>query len=257
MIRLKSVLVFLLPAILAGSLLAEVTASTGEISLEEIIEKVRMRQSRIVRDIEDAVYSAEALYKEREKDGELKKELVVRKNVYMRRGGEVYEEYLAIIRNGKELHGKEFQKELKDWKKKAGKQQQTIMPMTPEGEGAYEYYLMGDGTWEDMSVWLVGFRAREKKDGYINGKGYVSKDTFDIVRAEFAPAKISRVIKGMSMAITHSEVNGYWIPAKFELDMKIKVGFLVDLFYRTISIRETYSEHKFNNQLEGSLFGSD
>jgi hypothetical protein len=229
-----------------------------EISLEEIIEKVKTRQSRIVEDIEDAVYFAEALYREREKDGELKKELIVKKRVYMRRGGKRYEEYLGITRNGRELHGKEFQKELKDWKKKAGRQQETRMPMTPEGEGVYEYYLIGDGTWKDMNVWIVGFRPKEKKkDGYINGKGYISKDSFDIVRAEFAPAKTSRVIKDMAMALTHSELNGYWMPVEFQLDMKIKIGFLVDLFYRTISIKETYSGYKFNNQLEDSLFESN
>ena len=257
MTTMRSVLVFLLLSILASNLLVQATALTEEISLQEIIEKVSMRQSRIVRDIEDAVYSAEALYKEREKDGELKKELTVKKRVYMRRGGRRYEEYLGIVRNGRELHGKEFQKELKDWKKKAGRQQESKMPMTPEGEGAYEYYLMGDGIWKDMGVWIVGFRAKKKKDGYINGKGYISKGSFDIVRAEFAPAKTSRVIKDMSMALTHSEVNRYWMPVEFQLDMKIRVGFLVDLFYRTISIKETYSEYRFNNQLEDSLFESD
>ena len=65
------------------------------------------------------------------------------------------------------------------------------------------------------------------------------------------------MIKDMAMALTHSEVNGYWMPVEFQLDMKIKVGFLVDLFYRTISIKETYSEYKFNNQLEDLLFESD
>jgi len=257
MSKLKFVFVLLLFAVSTNASMAQATVPAEEISLEEIIEKVKMRQSRVVRDIEDAVYSAEALYKEREKDGELKKELIVRKRVYMRRGGKLYEEYLGITRNGRELHGKEFQKELKDWKKKAGRQQETKMPMTPEGEGAYEYYLVGEDTWKDMSVWIVGFRARKKKDGYINGKGYISKDSFDIVRAEFAPAKTSRVIKDMAMALTHSEVNGYWMPVEFQLDMKIKVGFLVDLFYRTITIRETYSEYGFNNQLENSLFESN
>jgi hypothetical protein len=251
------VFVFLLAMILVDISFAEMTVLSDEVSLEEIIEKVKMRQSRIVDDIEDAVYSAEALYKEIDKDGKLKKELVVKKRVYMGRGDRRYEEYLNIIRNGRDLNGKEFQKELKDWKKKAGRQQETKMPMTPEGEGAYEYYLIGDGTWRDMGVWIVGFRAKQEKDGYINGKGYISKDSFDVVRVEFAPAKTSRVIKDMGMALTHSEVDGYWMPVEFQLDMKIRVGFLVDLFYRTISIKETYTEYKFNNQLPDSIFESN
>jgi len=238
-------------------LLAETPVLTEEIGLEQIIEKVKMRQSRIEEEIEDAVFSAEALYKEREKDGELKKELIVKKHVYVKRGGKRYEEYLGMTLDGRELNGKELKNEIKDWKKRAGKQRENKMPLTPEGEGAYEYYLIGDGVWKGMDVWIVGFNAKQKKDGYINGKGYISKDTFDIVRAEFAPTKLSRVIEDMNMTFTYSEVQGYWMPAEFQLNMKIKVGFLVNLFYRTIKIEEAYSEYKFNNQLEDSLFKSD
>ena len=257
MTKIRFILAFLLLIILSSNFPIRLTAQTEEINLEEIIEKVSMRQSRIVEDIEDAVYLVETLYKEKDKDDELKKELVVKKRIYMGRGGKRHEEYLSIIRNGRELNGKEFQKELKDWKKQARRQKETKMPMTPEGKGAYEYYLIGDGIWRDISVWIVGFRAKKKKDGYINGKGYVSKDSFDIVRVEFAPAKTSRVIKDMGMALTYSEIDGYWMPVEFKLDMKIKVGFLVDLFYRTISIKETYSEYKFNNQLDDSIFESN
>jgi len=238
-------------------LLSKTPVLSQEIGLEQIIEKVKVRQSRIEQDIEDAVFSAEALYKEWEKDGKLKKELVVKKRVYMRRGGKRYEEYLGMVRNGKELEGKELNKEVKNWKKRMGKQQETKMPMTKEGEGAYEYYLIGDEVWKGMDVWIVSFNAKQKKEGYIDGKGYILKDTFDIVRAEFVPAKLSRVIQDMKMTFTYSEVQGYWMPAEFQLNMKIKVGFLVNLFYRTISIEEKYSAYTFNNQLADSLFESD
>lgn len=225
--------------------------------LGEIIEKVKMQQSKIVEEIEDAIFLAESIYREREKDDELKKELVVKKRVYVKRGGRRYEEYLGMILNGRDLYGKELEKEIKDWKKKARRQQETKMPLTPEGEGAYDYQLIGSATRNGMELWVVGFRARQRKDGYINGRGYVSKDSFNIVHAEFAPAKISRVIEDMKMSLTYSEVQGYWMPVKFELSMKIKVGFLVDLFYRDIKIEDTYSEYQFNNQLEDSLFGSE
>lgn len=252
MIRLRFTAIFILIALLlpADSILSE------EISLEEIIEKVEKRQSRIVNEIEDAVFLAEALYNEREKNDELKKELVVKKRVYMKRLGKLHEEYLGMILNGKELHGKKLKKEIKNWKKRAGKQRETMMPMTMEGEGAYDYNLIGDDTFMGKDVWIVGFKSKKKKDGYINGKGYISKDTFDIMRVEFAPAKISRVIKDIKMSLTHSDIQGYWMPVEFELGMKIKVGLFVDLFYRSISVKETYSDHKLNNQLDDSLFKS-
>ena len=225
--------------------------------LEEIIEKVKMQQLKIVEEIDDAVFLAESIYREREKDDELKKELIVKKRVYMKSGGRHHEEYLGMILNGRDLYGKEREKEIRDWKKKARRQQETKMPLTTESEGAYDYQLMGSATWNGMEVWVVDFRARYRKDGYINGQGYVSKESFNIVRAEFAPAKIPRVIEDMKMFLTYSEVQGYWMPVKFKLNMKIRVGFLVDLFYRDIRIEDTYSEYQFNNQLEDSLFGSE
>jgi hypothetical protein len=251
------VFIFVLFVLLVSESLAEKPILNNEISLEQIIENVKMRQSRIVNEIEDAVFLAETAYEEREKDGKLKKELTVKKRVYMKKGGKNHDEYLGMILNGRELHGEELEKELKDWKKKAERQQEAKMPMTPEGEGAYEYHLIGDGIWKDMSVWIVGFKPKKRTDEYIEGKGYISKDTFDIVHAEFAPAKLSRVIKDMNMAFTYSEVDGYWMPVEFKLNMKIKIGLLVDLFYRVINIKETYSEHKFNNQFADSLFESN
>lgn len=240
-------------AIMAANLLAGEPVPPEEISLDEIIERVKTQQSRIVEEIEDAVFLAEAIYRERKKNSELEKELLVKKNVYMRRGGGRHEEYLGITRNGSELYGKELEKEIKDWRKKSRRQQETKMPLTPEGEGTYDYHLIGSGAWNDREVWVVEFRAKQQRDGYINGKGYVSKDTFNIVRAEFSPAKISRVIEDMKMALTYSEVQGYWMPALFQMSMRIKVGFLVDFFYREITIEEKYTGYQFNNQLMGEI----
>ncbi len=227
------------------------------LSLNQILESVKAQQTRIEEEIEDAIFSAESLYRERKGDGELKKEVITRRRVYVKRGNKRHEEYLSMIVNGRELHGREMEEELKDWRKNAERQQETKIPLTPEAEGAYDYHLIGSGTWDGMDVWVIGFEARQKDDGYVNGKGYISKDNFNIVRAEFAPAKMPRVIKDMEMSLTYSEVQGYWMPVKFEMDMKIKVSFIIDMFYRHIKIEDEYSQYKFNNKLDDSIFESE
>lgn len=248
--NLLSTLIMLL-LVPCASLLAEEVSS-----LNQILERVKAQQARIEEEIEDAVFSAESIYRERKGDGELKKEVITRRRVYVKGDSKRHEEYLSMIVNGRELKGKEREKELKDWKKNAERQQETKIPLTPEAEGAYDYRLIGSETWNGMDVWIIGFEARQKDDGYVNGKGYISKDDFNIVRAEFAPAKMPRVIKDMKMSLTYSEVQGYWMPVKFEMDMKIRVSFIIDMFYRHIKIEDKYSQYEFNNELDDSIFES-
>ena len=112
----KLTFIFALLISLVAYSLAEDPVTSPVPSLEEIIERAKMQQSKLVEEIEDAVFSAESVYRERKKNGELKKELVAKRKVYMKRGGRRREEYLSIIRNGKELHGKEMEKELRDSK---------------------------------------------------------------------------------------------------------------------------------------------
>jgi hypothetical protein len=228
----------------------------NDISLEQIIEKVKTRQSIIKKEIKDAVFMAEAVYTERDKNGEFKKELVVKKRVHMTDNGVGDEEYLSIRANGRELRGKDLQHEINEWKKKVGRQHETKMPMTTEAEGAYDYYLIGNNDWNGMGVWIVGFRSKKQIDGYINGYSYISMDSYDILSVVFSPAKVPWVIKDMTMLLINSKVQGYWMPMQFQLDMEISVGLLVELFYRAIEIEEKYYDYKFNKTLQYPSFAS-
>jgi hypothetical protein len=239
---------------LAVHALAEETTTASEITLEEIIEGVEMQQERIVTEIEDAVFSADATYREVDKDGKLKKDLIARRRIYMGQNNRRYEECLIMVLNGEELKGKKLRKEFKDWQKKTKSQSETKMPMTPEGEGAYNYELIGSEKRDGMDVWILGFAPKKRKKGYIEGRGYISKDNFNIVRVEFSPAKLPRVIENMRMSLIYSEVEGYWFPVKFDMKMTISVGLLVEFFRMDVEVEDTYSDYKFNNQLDDSLF---
>jgi hypothetical protein len=222
-------------------------------TLDEIVNKAREKQMMMTEDIEDSIFVARSVYKEMGKDGEIKKKVITKKRVYVKRYGKQREEYLSIIIDGRELDGKEMKKEAEKMKKNS-KSREMKMPLTKEGEGMYEYQLSGDGTQNDVNVWIVDFNSKEEEDGYINGKGYISKDGFNIVRAEFTPAKLSSVIQDIDMSMNYSEIQGYWFPAEFKMDLTIKLSFL---YYKRIIVEETYSEYKFNNGIEDSFFETD
>lgn len=240
--------ILLLLILLALYFLSEGPAVCEEPDLGYIIEKVKARQLKILAEVGDSVCLAESRYREMKRDGDLKKEVLTRKRIYMKGKDRRYDEYLYMSINGKVLNAKRLKKKAE----KANKDQQEIkLPLTPDGDGAYDFSLAGSDVCNGMDVWLIDFRAKEKKDEYVNGRGCVSKDTFDMIRVKLVPAKLSRLIKDLDVSVTFDLVHGYWMPVKLEVDAVVGLSFL---FYRRITIEETYSEYRFNNQLEDSIF---
>jgi len=229
--------------------LSENLAICKEPDLEHIVEKVKARQLRALEEIKDSICLAESVYKEIKKNGEIKKKVITEKLIYIKGTDKRYEECLSMTVNGRKLSKAKMEEEFEN----GNEDREIKLPLTPEGEGCYNFQLAGSGTCNGKDVWLIDFKAKEKKDEYVNGRGYVSKDTFDIMRVELVPAKLSRVVKGLEISVASVSVNGYWMPIKFLMDLEIKVGFL---YHKHIIIEETYSDYKLNNQLADSIFKS-
>lgn len=226
-----------------------------EPDIKEIIRMAELQQQKILDNINDVTFIGKTNYKEVEKDGEIKKDIIIQRRVYMKKPGKRHDEYLSMTVNGKQLSKEEMEKEIESWKKRS-KAQESKMPLTPEGKDAYNFKLIGEKVINSIQVWIVEFIAKQKDDGYVNGKLYISKNDYNIIRTEFSPVKLPSIIKGLDLVLTYSEVQGYWLPVKFEMDMKINVKFVLNMYYKHIKIEDVYFQHKFNSQLEDSLFES-
>jgi hypothetical protein len=246
---LKFIFVF---SILTICHVSKINSLNTEPDLNYIIKMVEMQQSKLVNNIQDSVFIAKAVYSEKGNDGKLKKEVITQRRIYTKKS-KVREEYLSMVVNGRELDGKEKEKAINDWKKNS-KRSETKMPFSLEGKNAYDYNLIGSETRGDIPVWVLSFIARQKGDGYINGKVYISKNEYNIIYTEFTPANIPSVIKDIKLSLAYSDIQGYWLPVKFEMDMKIQVKFMVNMFYKQIRIEDTYTQYKLNSQLSDSIF---
>ncbi len=246
---------FVLIIVQLSCLLAYKPAFSKEPDLKEIIRRAELQQKKIFDSINDVTFIGKTNYKEIEKDGEIKKDVVIQRRIYMKKPGKRHDEYLSMIVNGKQLSKEEMEKEVEGWKKRS-KAQESKLPLTPEGKDAYDFKLIGEKIINSIPVWIIEFIAKQKDDGYVNGKLYISKNDYNIVRTEFSPSKLPSVIKGLNLVLIYSEVQGYWLPVKFEMDMKINVKFVLNMYYKQIKIEDIYSQHKFNNQLQDSLFES-
>lgn len=230
--------------------LSEGTILCEEPDLDYIIEKTKAKQWKTLDEIHDSICLATSVYKELGKDGNVKKEVVTRKCIYAKGTDRRYEECLFMSVNGRKIDNAKMQKEFED---SQGDDQEMRLPLTPEGEGHYDFYLAGSDVYNGLDVWLIDFKAKERKSEFVNGRGYVTKDTFDVIRVDLAPAKISRLVKTLKISMTSAYMQGYWMPVKFEMDLEIKISFF---YYKHIIIEETYSEYKLNTGFADSIFKS-
>jgi hypothetical protein len=248
-ISLIASFVFIMPVLSVGTTLDK------DLSIQEIISKAEMRQQAIKDNIRDATFMGKAVYKELDKDGSIKKDVIINRRVYTKQDGKRYEEYISMLVNGKQLTKEEVEKEKKELQKKNGSGEMK-MPLSKEAKNDYEYKLIGSSIFNGLPVWIIEFTSKKKEDGYINGKGYILKDKYDIIHAEFAPAKVSSVVRDLNMSLSYCEVQGYWLPSKFEMDLKVNVKFVLSMYYKQIKVEDVYTQYKLNSGLQDSFFES-
>ena len=240
-----TIVLLLIPAFY---ILADKSVTSQEPDLEQIIEKTKIRQYAVLDEVGCAICMAETVYRERKRNGELKKEVLTSRRIYTKGDDKRYDEYLSMSINGKKLSRKEMEKEIEDDK---DDENEMKMPLTPEGEGGYDFYLSGSTEFNGEDVWIVGFRAKKEEDGYVNGKAYITKNSYDIIHAEASLAKIPRLVKDLKISVTSMPVGDYWMPEKFEVDLKIKLSFI---YYKRITIEEKYYGYELNCDTDDSIF---
>ena len=62
------------------------------------------------------------------------------------------------------------------------------MPFRLETRKDYTYELLGSDSAIGREAWLVGFVPKKKTMQTLTGRGWVDKETFDLLRLEFKPA---------------------------------------------------------------------
>lgn len=228
------------------------TILSKEPDIDYIIQRAKQNQMKVYNEVENAIFMANGNFKEIGKDSKVEKEVTTERRIYAKKEKR-HEEYISMTVNGKKLNEQEMQDELKDWQKRGKAQSETKMPLTPEGDGAYNFRLIGSQKIKGADTWVISFEPKQKKDGYIVGKGYISKNDFKLLRIEFSPAKTSKVIDHINLALDYSDFNGYWMPAKFKMDLKIKIVFL---YSKQIIVEDSYLQYQFNGKFDDSIFES-
>lgn len=240
---------------ISNSVSEPITPANG-VNVYDILKKIETRQQELQKNITDVTYLAKTIYKETDRGGNSKKEILVQKRVYVKNTDKLHEEFISMVINGKKLDKDEMKKQSKEWQKNNSRSKNTKSPLDNKYREYYNFKLLGSSVINKLPVWVIEFKSKKQEENYINGKAYILKDKYDIAKVDFVPAKLSSVIRDIEMSLIYSEIEGYWLPTKFEMAMKLDVKVVFNMYYKEIEIEDVYYQHKINTGIEDSLFDS-
>ena len=179
----------------------------------------------------------------------------------MRAPDRLHNEYLSMTIDGRELTGKEMERELakqrRGGRRGEGDGGNFQNPFSAEAAPLYDFELKGPDLFDGRAVWVLEFTPKQVQENLFTGSAYISQEDYQPVYVEMAPAVLPRMLEEFAMNIRFAPVDGYILPAVFEMDMRVRVSFLITLADRTLSIQDRYSEYRLNVGLEDEIFSGE
>jgi hypothetical protein len=216
----------------------------GDSVIDRVFERLEEKDRRIA----GVSYHAEYRYEEHDLKAGKASILGCTRRVSWGRGGEQEHEFITVSADGRELEGRERERAIVDLRRKGLMATDSRMPFFLETREEYDYTVIAPGTCHGRDVWVIGFEPRAPSDKTVRGRAWVLKDSFDVVRMRFLPARLPFVVTDASMVLDYDRVSGFWAPVRFDMSMDLRLKFLIELMRRRIVIEDVYSDHRF--QLE-------
>jgi hypothetical protein len=223
-------------------------ASTGQNAvIDRVFERLADKDHRMAGVSYYAVYQSE----EQDLKSGTAKTLGCTRRVSWERGGRQEHEFLTVSANGRDLQGRERERAIADLRGKGLMSTDSKMPFFLQTRGDYRYTVLASGLCRDRDAWIVGFEPVHPSEKTVRGRAWVLKDSFDVVRMEFLPARLPFVVTDANMVLDYDLVDGIWTPVRFDMSMDLKLKFLFELMRRRITIHDVYSDHRFKFDASG------
>ena len=220
-------------SVLALMLLFPQTSRAGNPTLEAILSEIRQADAAREEAIRDMVYTAVTTVVEWEDASResIKSETLSIRRVYAREPNQIHNEYLSMTIDGRRLSQREMERELAK-QRRGGRNR-------------------GDGDFQSP------FRPKEPEENLFTGTAVISRGDYRPMFVEMAPAKLPGILEEFTMSIRFAPVGEYWLPSVFNMDMRVRISFLVTLADRTLSIEDRYSDYRLNVGLDAGVFENE
>ncbi len=234
---------------------------------DAIIDQILTVDSIQKAHLQDVVMEAELLEGKMKDNGELEIKKRFVKDVYIKYFPDTawyYAKYKEYYEDGKQKSEDDLRKAARERKKKKEERKgrdisfPILSPFYPEHRDNYEI------TYEGVTDELIDgyachhFRVDSKveDDEHINGDFYFEAESFHLVRADFAPAELTRKtmfkLDRLDMSLRFEPLNDdIWLPARFDIVGKGKAALF---FGVNFAGTEVYRNPRINTGLADSLF---
>ncbi|MBN1211099.1 MAG: hypothetical protein JXA92_00850, partial [candidate division Zixibacteria bacterium] len=120
----------------------------------------------------------------------------------------------------------------------------------------FEYLGLAEEKVNDYVCHHFIVKAREEKEGLINGDYFFEAGSFNLVRVDFSPARLVKKtmfkLKELDMTLLYGPTpEGYWLPREFSIDGRGKAAFF---FGVNFSGREYYRKPIINSGIDDKIF---
>jgi len=115
-----------------------------------------------------------------------------------------------------------------------------LFPFGEKQRGYYSFKLLDEQILKDIAVYVVQSSSYRKSRDYYEGLYYIAKDTFDILKVELLPAKLSGPLKKLEMKVEFNVTpEGHFVVVKTWA--KLHIGLVIKNF--RIVMEELYADY--------------
>lgn len=256
--------------LIAGAAAASITSQTEAIDPHALIETILMIDAQRAEQIKDLVLDGEFIEGETNDQGEFEEKVRIVKKIYIKYLPDtvlLHEQYLEFYKDGELQDAETMQKEAaerlaKKIKRKSKDISWTLLEPFYEGErDFYDIVYMGvpGDLVEGRSCHHFQISCKEKDATRINGDYYFDSESFNLVRVDFTPAKLTSNLmfkmKQLDMSIRLGpNPDDVWLPRQFDISGRGKAMFLIGVKF---SGTEYYTNGVINSGFDSAIFEDD
>lgn len=211
---------------------------------QPFVDSIFNRQAEVASRLKGVTYRADLTYIETDLLHQRADTITCRRRVLMDRYENQQDVITGVALNRQPLLGRQRNRVLNSLRQKGMFARQTRLPFLLENRGLYLYADAGTAAVDGETLRAVRFTPKRPDRRHITGTGYFLPGTWELVKLEFVPAELPRVVESARMVLRYDLIERFWLPVEFVLEMELSLRLVRTLMHRRIEVRETYSDYR-------------
>ncbi|MEO0025712.1 MAG: hypothetical protein ABIK54_03010 [candidate division WOR-3 bacterium] len=211
---------------------------------QPLVDSIFNHQAEVAARLKGVSYRADLTYIETDLLRQRADTITCRRRVIMDRYENQQDVITSVAVNHQSVQGRQRNRVLSSLRQKGMFARQTRLPFLVENREFYLYADAGPVAVGGETLRAVRFTPKRPDRRHITGTGYFLPGTWELVRLEFIPAELPRIVDSTRMILKYQPLDRFWLPVEFELKMDLSLTLVRTLMRRRIEVHETYSDYR-------------